>query len=163
MDYLYCSTLHPTQSCYLGNRQFPLVSTLSSLIRNTISQIMKMLDLWKDNTVRTSDKDKTCSWQTTSMPPTAKSLNKPFKHWNQGHKMYDSCSIVIIQWQNHTMANIANRVNNHKWLKWFLHREVGNIIQIFHCFEGNIPECLSRGSRESPRCYISRRRRRREI
>ena len=34
-----------------------------------------------------------------------------------------------------------------------------HIIQIFHCFEGNIPECLSRGSRESPRCYISRCRR----
>ena len=33
------------------------------------------------------------------------------------------------------------------------------IIQLFHCFEGNIPECLSRGSRESPRCYISQRRR----
>ena len=40
---------------------------------------------------------------------------------------------------------------------------VSYIIQIFHCFEDNIPECLSRGSRESPRCYISRRRRRREI
>ena len=30
------------------------------------------------------------------------------------------------------------------------------IIQIFHCFEGNIPEYLSRGSWESLRCYISR-------
>ena len=29
-----------------------------------------------------------------------------------------------------------------------------HIIQIIHCFEGNIPECLSLGSRESPRCYI---------
>ena len=29
-----------------------------------------------------------------------------------------------------------------------------------HCFEGNIPECLSRGSRESLRCYISQYRRR---
>ena len=26
---------------------------------------------------------------------------------------------------------------------------VANIKQIFHCFQGNIPECLSRGSRES--------------
>ena len=38
-----------------------------------------------------------------------------------------------------------------------------NIIQIFLCFEGNKPEFLSRGSWESPRCYITRRRRRREI
>ena len=36
-------------------------------------------------------------------------------------------------------------------------------IRIIHCFEGYIPECLSRGPRESLRCYISRRRRRREI
>ena len=31
-----------------------------------------------------------------------------------------------------------------------------NIIQIFHCFEGNIPECLSWGSRKSLRCFIPR-------
>ena len=34
-----------------------------------------------------------------------------------------------------------------------------DVIQLYHCFSGNIPECLSWGPQESLRCFISQRRR----